>query len=103
MQTLQKNEDTWCKVLSDYDHASNSTLRVFEGWWLRRYRHNNTDSDGNPNVFNVECNDDGTLWLNTNWVNPDNTWNLDNRIVFRLRNSHHFSPVFLMGEFCFAT
>jgi|SRR3989338_5558375 len=49
-----------------------------------------TDSDGNPNVFNVKCNDDGTRWLNANWVNPDNEWNLDNEIVFRLRNSLHF-------------
>lgn len=44
-----------------------------------------TDSDGNPNVFNVERNDDGS-WLNTNWTNPDNRWGLDNVVVFGARN-----------------
>ncbi|MBU4421699.1 hypothetical protein KKB41_01910 [Patescibacteria group bacterium] len=43
-----------------------------------------TDSDGNPNVFNMERNDDG-LWLNNNWAKPTNKWNPDNEIVFRLR------------------
>ena len=43
-------------------------------------------------VFNVKRNDDGEQWLNTNWTNPENQWNLDNRIVFRLRKSLHFSP-----------
>lgn len=66
-------------------------------------RHTNTDSDGNPNVFNVERNDDGNRWLNTNWANPDDQWNLDNRIVFRLRNSLHFSLAYLVGEFCFVS
>gem|GEM_PF-1603304 len=61
-----------------------------------------TNSDGNPNVFNVERNDDGNRWLNTNWTNPDDQWNLDNRIVFRLRNSLHFSfATRVAGEFCF--
>ena len=32
-----------------------------------------TDSDGNPNVFKLERNDDG-LWLNDNWAKPDNEW-----------------------------
>lgn len=45
------------------------------------------DSDGNPNVFDVKRNDDGKLWLNNDWKNPDNRWKLDNRIVFRLRYS----------------
>ena len=57
------------------------------------------DSVGDPNVFNVERNDDGKLWLNNDWANPDNRWNLDNRIVFRLRNSLHFSPRFGGAEF----
>jgi hypothetical protein len=52
-----------------------------------------TDSDGNPNVLNVECNDDGKHWLNANWVNPDNKWNLNNEIVFRLRKHVYFSFV----------
>ena len=30
-----------------------------------------TDSNGNPNVFNLEHNTSG-LWLNNNWANPDN-------------------------------
>lgn len=45
----------------------------------------NTDSDGNPNVFKLERNDDG-LWLNDNWAKSDNEWNPDNKFVFRLRN-----------------
>jgi hypothetical protein len=44
-----------------------------------------TDSDGNPHVFNVKRNDDGKSWLNTDWNDPDNQWNLDNEVVFRLR------------------
>jgi len=59
-----------------------------------------TDSDGNLNVFNVE-HDDSDLWLNANYGNPDNFWNADNRWVFvRPRNSLHFSPDFVLGEFC---
>lgn len=42
------------------------------------------DSDGNPKVFNVERNEDGS-WLNNNWAKPDNRWNADNQFVFRLR------------------
>ena len=60
-----------------------------------------TDSNGNPNVFYINRNDDGKRWLNTNWVNPSNQWDLDNEIVFRLSNSFHFSPDFFSGEFCF--
>jgi hypothetical protein len=41
----------------------------------------NTDSDGDPNVFNVE-HDDNDRWLNTNYDNPDNVWNGNNRWVF---------------------
>lgn len=62
-----------------------------------------TDSDGNPNVFNVGRNDDGKQLLNANYANPDNRWNLGNEIVFRLRKSLHFSPAPLgAGEFCFS-
>jgi len=42
-----------------------------------------TDRDGNPNVFNLERNEDG-MWLNDNWAKPDNRWNPDNAFVFRL-------------------
>jgi hypothetical protein len=41
----------------------------------------NTASDGNPNVFNVD-HDEDDRWLNTNWSNPDDLWNPDNRFVF---------------------
>ncbi len=58
-----------------------------------------TDSNGNLNVFNVEHNDDG-LWLNTNYANPDDYWNGDNRWVFRRRKSLHFSLNLVFGEFC---
>mgnify|MGYP001258047401 CR=1 FL=1 len=45
----------------------------------------NTDSDGDLKLFNVEHDDDGR-WLNTNYDNPDNCWNADNRFVFLRRN-----------------
>ena len=48
-----------------------------------------TGSDGNPHIFNLECNDDG-LWLNNNWAKPDNEWNPNNEFVFCLRN--YFFP-----------
>jgi len=57
------------------------------------------DLNGNPNVFKVERNDDGKLWLNSDWINPDNRIDLDNRFSFRLRNSLHFSSR-LWEEFC---
>jgi hypothetical protein len=58
------------------------------------------NSDGNPNVFNVEHNDDGQ-WLNSNNGNADNFWNDNVRWAFVLpRNYLVFSPV-LSGEFCF--
>ena len=46
-----------------------------------------TDSDGNPNVFNVKRNDDGKRWLNTNWIKPTNRLSLGYPVVFRLRKS----------------
>lgn len=58
--------------------------------------------EGNANVWNVERNDDGKLWLNTDYANPDNEWNLDNELLLRLRKSFHFfSPT--TGEFCFTS
>ena len=51
-----------------------------------------TDSDGDLNVFNVD-HDDNEQWLNTNYGNPENLFNPDNRIVFGLpRNYLDFSP-----------
>lgn len=55
------------------------------------------DPDGNPNVFNVERNDNGS-WLNNNWANPDNRWNGDNQFVFRLRK-RFFSTVLWIAVF----
>ena len=46
----------------------------------------NTDSDGYPNVFKLERNDDG-LWLSGFWALPDYGWNPRNWFVFRLRKS----------------
>ena len=60
-----------------------------------------TASDGDPNIFNLKRNDDGNRWLNANYANPDNQWHLDNEMVFCLRKSLYFSPLFLLGEFCF--
>ena len=59
------------------------------------------DADGNPNVFNVNHDDNGR-WLNNKWAKPDNKWNPDNQLLFRLRNSvlpRYFSwRVFFFGE-----
>lgn len=60
-----------------------------------------TDSDSNPFVFYVKRNDDKP-WLNTNWTNSDNRWNLDNEIVFRLRKCVYFSLA-PAGEFRFTS
>lgn len=54
-----------------------------------------TDSNGNPNVFNVKRNSDGS-WLNANNANPDNRWNADNQFVFVSRYSF-LSPLLCGG------
>ncbi len=59
-----------------------------------------TDSDGNPNVFELKRNDNGKRWFNANWTNPDDKWNLDNEVVFRLRKHAYFSFA-KAREFCF--
>ena len=60
-----------------------------------------TDRDGYPNVFNLDR-DDVKLNLNANDAKPSNRWNADNEFVFfRSRKSLLFSPVFMVGEFCF--
>lgn len=61
-----------------------------------------TDSDGNQNVFELKRNNDGKTWLNGNWASPDDKWNLDNEIVFRLRNCVYFSFA-CAREFCLDT
>ena len=48
-----------------------------------------TDSDGNPNVFNLNENGD-QLKFNGNNAKPDNKWNSDNKFVFRFRKSFLF-------------
>ncbi|MEA3249820.1 MAG: hypothetical protein U9Q03_05730 [Patescibacteria group bacterium] len=49
-----------------------------------------TDSDGDPNMFNLNRNDDG-LWLNANYANPDNRWNPGKRWLLVRRDRLHFS------------
>lgn len=44
-----------------------------------------TDSDGHPYVFSVGRHDDGRRWLSSDWTHPNARWDLDARIVFRLR------------------
>jgi len=46
-----------------------------------------TDSDGNPKVFNVNRNNDGKFWLNSNNGQADNKWNANNQWVFVCRKS----------------
>lgn len=59
-----------------------------------------TDSDGNPNVFEVD-NDNDERWLNSNYGIADFVWfAVDQWVFVRPRKSHHFSPA-LLGEFCF--
>jgi hypothetical protein len=58
-----------------------------------------TDRNANPNLFNVNRNEDGS-WLNANNGKPDNEWNPDNSFVFVPRNPAHFSPGTMPGEFC---
>ncbi len=45
------------------------------------------DSDGSPDVFLVECGGDGRRWLDAGSAGPGPRWDLDDRIVFRLRKS----------------
>src|SRR3989344_7332989 len=49
----------------------------------------NSDPDGNPNVFNLEHNEDG-VWLNNNWTKPTNKWKPDNEFVFRSSGSRNY-------------
>lgn len=45
-----------------------------------------TASDGDQNVFRVG-HDEDEVWLNSNWYNPDNVWDCDDRWVFVRRKS----------------
>lgn len=51
--------------------------------------HTILDRDGNPNVFNLNSDDD-ELRLNGNNAKPDNRWNADDSFVFCLRKSSLF-------------
>ena len=89
-------------MLGDYDRRFDSALGTISGSGIDGTVYN-TDSDGNPNVFNVNCNDDGECWLNTNYNNADYVWDPDNVWVFGCCNSLHFSLFFMSGEFCFCS
>ena len=47
------------------------------------------DANGNLNVLNVERNEDGS-WVNSNYANPDNVWNGNERLLL-CRNCRCFS------------
>jgi len=86
-----KKEKTWCGALVESCSQIKYSLSFFalfadqEGSGSDGAIYN-TDRGGNPNVFNLERNDNGS-WLNNNWANPDNKWNPRNEFVFRLRQS----------------
>lgn len=61
-----------------------------------------TDREGNPRLFNVNRNEDGS-WLDNNDGNPDDQWNPDISFAFVARNPLHFSPGIVPSEFCFAS
>ncbi len=85
MQTLQKNEDTWCNMLGHYDAKYDSTPRVFDGRWHGRHvAHLVQHRNGNLNVPYLYENGDEVL-LNWNWV--DNDFNSNNPA---LRHATHF-------------
>ncbi len=70
-----KNEDTWYRALSHYDAEYDTTLKVFDGWWLGRYSVQNRNADGNLYVRYLYWNDE--QWVsNYNWL--DNDWNVNN-------------------------
>jgi len=50
-------------------------------------------------VFNVKRNEDGKLWLNDNWTDPENHWNSDNKFVFSFRKYVLFPNHLLIGVF----
>ena len=52
--------------------------------WVRIGMKQISDSDGGPNVFDLERYDDG-LWLGYDWAGPDDAWYPDYEFVFRFR------------------
>ena len=97
---LFKKEKTWCAALVDfrsqikYSVAPNRAGSGTDG--VAR----EPDSNGDLNVFNVNRNDDG-FWLDDNWTNPSNRWNLDNEFVFRLRKCFLFPRLREVAVFLF--
>jgi hypothetical protein len=80
-----KKEKTWCDALEELCSQIKYSLAPVK---IRRAVAQmaccaKTDRDGNPNVFNLERNEDG-LWLNNNWANPESRWNPDNEFIFYL-------------------
>jgi hypothetical protein len=54
------------------------------------------NSDGDPNLLNVNRNDDGS-WLNTNYDNPDNRWSDNGGFAFVVSQIFSFLPHNLFG------
>ena len=52
-----------------------------------------TASDGDPNLLEVNRNDNGR-WLDTYWDNPDNVWNRQNGFVFLAPQTFSFLSYF---------
>ena len=89
---VNKKENTWCVALVElcsrikYSSIFYVLYQVGSGMDGTTYE---ADRNGNPNVFNVERNEDG-LWLNNNWAKPTNDWNPSDEFVFRFRK--YISP-----------
>jgi len=49
------------------------------------------DSDGDPNLLELNRNDDGR-WLNANYDRPDDGWNRDNGFAFVVPQAESFLP-----------
>lgn len=69
-----------------------------KGSWMYIAMEPIAGSGGSPGVFRVERDDDGRRWLDANWANPDVSWDLDGRIVFRLRKSSDLESKNLPSE-----
>lgn len=52
------------------------------------------NSDGDPNLLNVNRDDDGR-WLNTTYDNPDNQWSRDDGFAFVLPKLSSFFTLLL--------
>ncbi len=80
-------------------YLRNKYLEQPQGEWLYIAHTPITDSsDGVPFVFNVECDSDGSRWLDGFWAYADNRWDLGDRIVFRLRKISQTSDALNLGS-----